>query len=145
MLYVLWQFAKSCTNLRSGNLMIPKPASEIPQTAEVPSTNPGTRKPGKKGKPMEPGKTLTAQFVFFWKFHHQRWLWPSNLFDTDYLKTNPDTTAAKFSKVFQSLDDETKKVSAVDFNRLSTYSDWLICPPTEVRWSVAAEKGRGLQ
>ncbi len=51
-------------NSRSGDLSIPKPPTEVPQTIISPNDQP-TSKPTKKGKPMEPGKTLTTRFVFF--------------------------------------------------------------------------------
>ncbi|EDR00491.1 uncharacterized protein LACBIDRAFT_334098 [Laccaria bicolor S238N-H82] len=68
-------------------LIIPPPLVQVPHT-----TDPTTTKP-KRGKAMEPSKAITSQ----------------NLFAIDYLQEHPDTTKAKFKKVFDALDDTTKQ------------------------------------
>lgn len=73
------------------NLAIPPPSNQIPQTV-APSGSGSTSK-SKKGKPMEPSKALTAR----------------NLFAIDYLGDHPNTTSAEFKKVFDALDETTRK------------------------------------
>jgi hypothetical protein len=64
----------------------------------------------KKSQPMGPSKALTARCVF--AYFHLRFSYVEirNLFAIDYLKDHPDTTSADFKKVFDSIDEATRKV-----------------------------------
>ena len=60
---------------------------------------------------MEPSKALTARCVFTYFCIPFSYDECRNLFAIDYLKDHPDTTSSEFKKVFDSIDEVTRKVS----------------------------------
>ena len=117
----------NCRVFSSADLNIPKPPTEVipshgppPGTSSLATTGTttgsgSTAQPGvkkmKKGKPMLASPTLlTPRCVssLFLLFPSHSLL--SNLFATDYLKANPDTSASEFKLVYDNLDPDSKKV-----------------------------------
>ena len=69
---------------------------------------------------MEPSKALTARCVFTYfciPFSYYDEI--RNLFAIDYLKDHPDTTSSEFKKVFDRIDEITRKVCRPSCNVLT--------------------------